>query len=100
MMSAAVDVVQRVPDTNLPAADVPLVVEPELGQGVVPGHGLDQRQDPLAAHVIGLDVEADDGRVLPQHLGDGHSHRVVCVGIGEAEDPHVRVGPQGFGESD
>ena len=79
---------------------MPLVVEAQLGQGVVVREGLDQCHHALAADVVGLDVEADDGRVLGQHLGDGQGHGVVRPRVGQAEGLHVAVGPQGLGEAD
>lgn len=85
--------------THLSSAHVPLIVEPELRQGVVSGEGLNHRHDALSTHVVGLYVEAGDGRVFPQHLGDGQRHSVVGSGVRDAKDPNVCVGPQRFSKS-
>lgn len=86
--------------TNLSSAHVSLVVEPKLSQGVVSWKGLHQRHHALPSHIVGLYIQTGDGRVLPQHLSNGQSHGVIGSGVGEAEDPHVSVGPQCFSKSD
>lgn len=86
--------------TNLSSTHVPLVVEPELSQGVVAWKCLNEGHHSLPRHIVGLNVQTNDGGVLPQHLGDGQSHVVVGSGVGQAEDPNVGVGPQSFCKSD
>lgn len=86
--------------TNLSSTHVSLVVEAELSQGVVSWKCLNQSHYSLPRHVVGLNVQAGDGRVLPQHLSDGQRHGVIGSGVCQAEDPHVCVGPQRFGKSD
>lgn len=85
---------------NLSSTHVSLVVEPKLSQGVVSWQCLNHRHHTLPRHVVGLYVEAGDGRVLPQHLSDSQSHGVVSSGVSKAEDPHVCVGPQCLCKSD
>lgn len=84
----------------LPPAHVPLVVEAELSQGVVAWERLNNSHHSLPCHIVGFYIEASDGRVLFQHLGDGQSHWVVGPGVGEAKDANVGVEPQRLGESD
>lgn len=79
---------------------MPLVVEAKLSQGVVAWECLNNRHHSLSRHIVGFYIEAGDGHVLLQHLGDGQSHWVVGSGVGEAKDANVRVVPQRLGESD
>lgn len=83
----------------LPPAHVPLVVEAKFSQGVVAWERLNNGHHSLPRHVVGFYIEAGDGRVLLQHLGDGQSHWVVGSGVGEAKDTNVCVGPQRLGKS-
>lgn len=79
--------------TNLSSTHVSLVVEPKLSESVVSWKCLNQRHDAFPSHIVGLYIQAGDGRVLPQHLSDGQSHGVVSPGVCEAKEPHVYVGP-------
>lgn len=76
-----------------------LVVESEFGQCFVSWKCLNQSHHSLPSHIVRLYIQTDDGRVLPQHLGDGQSHVVVSSGVSQAKVTHVCVGPQGFGET-
>ena len=77
-----------------------LIVEAKLGQGVVPRKSLNQCHHALPSHIVGLYIQTGDGRVLPQHLSNGQSRRVISVSVCQTEDPDVCVGPQRFSKSD
>lgn len=86
--------------TNLPSTHVSLVVEPKLSQGVVTGKRLNQRHHTLPRHIVGLYIQTNDGRVVLERLSDGQGHGVIGVSVRQAEDSHVRVGPQGLCKPD
>lgn len=84
----------------LPPAHVPLVVEAKLSQRVVVWECLNYSHYSFSRHIVGFYIEAGDGRVLLQHLGDGQSHWVIGSGVGETKDANVCVEPQRLSESD
>lgn len=61
---------------------------------------MNQRHHASPGHIVGLYVQAGDGRVLLEHLSHGQSHGVVSSSVGEAEESNVCVRPQSFSESD
>nr|KAF6400024.1 shisa family member 4 [Molossus molossus] len=84
---------------QVPFADVPLVVEAELGQRAVLQQGPEDGQDALARDVVGVQVEAGDGGVGLEHDGDGEGHVVVGAGVGQREHLDHGVELQGLGEA-
>ena len=78
---------------------MPLVVEAQLSEHGVVLQRPHDGQDALARDEVGLDVDAGDVPVDPEHVRDGRGRAVVGARVGQAEGLHHRVGLEGLGEA-